>query len=166
MNKENFTLTEEVVNNLFFYNDGKLFWKKPVAKRIKTGDLVGCKNGNGYLRVAIKYKYYYVHRIIFLMHHGYLPKFIDHIDGNRNNNKLENLREATHSENAQNQKTPINNSSGYKNVFWHKTKKSWAVCISLNNKLHHFGNYQNLTDAIQVAKESRNLLHKSFARHL
>lgn len=166
MNKENFTLTKEIVNNLFDYQNGKLFWKYSAAKRTCIGDLAGCSNGNGYLRVVINYKHYYVHRIIFLMHHGYLPKFIDHIDGNRNNNKVENLREATHSENARNQKTPVNNSSGYKNVFWHKTKKSWVVCISLNNKLHHFGNYQNLTDAIQVAKESRNLLHKNFARHL
>jgi len=65
--------------------------------------------------------------LIFLYHHGYLPKFVDHIDGNKKNNRIENLREATKSQNAMNQKVSTRNTSGIKGVMWHKRDKKWFV---------------------------------------
>jgi hypothetical protein len=73
-------LTLELVNKLFSYDDktGDLIRKVSVRKGSEAGQVVGCDNGQGYLRTGIKGHTYFNHRIIFLMHKGYLPPFLDH----------------------------------------------------------------------------------------
>jgi hypothetical protein len=112
----------------FKYEDGYLI----SFKRLKTGKPVGFINTDtGYVQVGINKKLYQAHRLIFLYHKGYLPKTIDHIDQNKSNNKIENLREVTTSENCHNQTKRKTNKSGYKGVSYHKASKKWAaqVCI-------------------------------------
>lgn len=67
-----------------------------------SGKLLKGGERNGYMRVYINNTAYSVHRLVFEAFHGYCPKYIDHIDGDRANNKLENLREVTQSENMHN----------------------------------------------------------------
>ena len=95
-------ITQERLHELFEYReDGNLIRKIRTAKR--TG-VVGSYNNKGYYQVTIKWKRYLLHRLIFLYHHGYLTPgmMIDHIDGNPSNNRIENLREVTRSQNLQN----------------------------------------------------------------
>lgn len=105
-------------------------------------------------------------RIIFFLHHGYLTKgkCIDHEDNNSLNNKIENLRECTISQNGQNAKLRKNNTSGHKCVHWHKASGKWQVTIRANGKSYNFGLYVNLEDAIKVAIETRKKLHGKFGR--
>jgi len=134
----------------------------------------GSKNSdkNGYknwaLRFYYKEKMYNLRcsRVIFLLHHGYLTKgkCIDHIDNNSLNNKIENLRECTNSQNSHNSKLSKTNTSGYKGVNWDKRSKKWKVAIIANGKYHYFGLYVNLEDAIKVAIEARKKLHGDFGR--
>jgi hypothetical protein len=106
-------------------------------------------------------------RIIFLLHKGYLEKdnIIDHIDNNPLNNKIENLRECTISQNQQNSKLSKKNTSGHKGVTWDKATSKWRVQIKLNGKYHYFGLYVNLEDAIKASTEARKKLHGDFGRN-
>jgi len=99
------------------------------------------------------------------MHHNYFPEYIDHIDNNPLNNKIENLRECTLSQNSQNQKLKSNNTSRIKNVTWHKRVKKWQVQIMINGKNKYFGVYEDLHLAELVATEARIKYYAEFARH-
>lgn len=161
-------LTKEMVNEFFDYKDGVLYWKKKTsstANQIKIGEVAGSVSKNRYESVWLNKKSYLVHRLIFLFHHGFLPKAIDHIDGNSKNNKIENLREATLSQNCQNQKIRNTNTSGTKGVWFHKQSNKWQVALCINKKRKHLGSYKDLELAELVATEARNKYHGEFARH-
>lgn len=158
-------LTQETVNNLFDYKDGKLYWKVCPNRKVQKGSEAGTKRKDGYRVVRINGKGCLSHRLIWLMHHSNLPKFIDHIDGNTENNMIENLREATHSENMHNLKTPKHNTSGIKNVSFDKSRKKWFVSIRVNDVMKNLGRYDDLELAELVAVEARHKYHGEFARH-
>lgn len=161
-------LTKEYVAEFLEYKDGVLYWKKkPTAKAnsIKIGEVAGTVRPDGYSAIKLNYKLYLTHRLIFLLFHGYLPSTLDHIDGNPNNNKIENLREATNSQNSQNQKIRHNNTSGVKCVTLDKSRNKWQVQIHINKKKKNLGYYKDLELAELVATEARNKYHGGFARH-
>ena len=85
-------ITQDYVKQLFEYRDGALYWKISLNSRSIIGKKAGSLSSKGYFRVSINGKTRYIHRLIFLMHHGYVPKIIDHKDGNSLNNKIENGR--------------------------------------------------------------------------
>lgn len=149
----------------FEYKNGDLYRKKSNKSRAKSGELAGYLTNDGYRRVMHKGKRYLVHRLIFFIHHGYMPEFVDHKNGIKNDNRIKNLREANHAQNQQNVGISKRNKSGFKNVCWRKDINKWAVTISIDNKNRHFGFYEKLEDAAQVAKEVRSKHYKQFARH-
>ena len=149
--------------DLFEYRDGSLYWK--VDRRVvKKGDKAGSVRHDGYCRIKIDQKDYLIHRVIFCMHHGYLPDFVDHIDGNPSNNRIDNLRECSHAENMRNSKAPKTNKTGVKGVSWQSLAKKWQVRVQNNKKCFYFGLYDDKELAELVAVEARNNLHKQFAR--
>jgi len=158
-------ITKEILNFLFEYKDGDLYWKFSLSCKSPKGTIAGCIKHDRYRRIGINKKPYLAHRLIFMMHHGYLPEVVDHIDGNRLNNRIENLREATQSQNCQNQKIQKNNTSGYKNVTWNKRKRKWRVALKANKKHIEIGYFKDLELAGLVAQEARNKYHKQFASH-
>ena len=105
-----------------------------------------------------------MHRLIYLFHHGVLPKIIDHIDNDRTNNKIENLREATQQQNCLNRAAHKNNMSGCKNVHWDKSMKKWCVSMAVNRKRKTVGYFEDIEFAVLVAEEARLKFHGSFAR--
>lgn len=89
----------EKFSELLRYEDGHLFWKKCKPGR-QIGKPAGHCDRTGYRRIMLDYKMYLAHRIIWLLHYSEWPvNYIDHIDGNPRNNKIENLRDVSHSEN-------------------------------------------------------------------
>lgn len=159
-------ITQELVRHLFNYEGGILTWKNPTSPRFKPGDVAGTVNCDGYSHVMINRKIYKSHRLIYLYHYGNLPDYLDHIDGNRSNNKVENLRECTTSQNNCNAGLSNKNTSGAKGVSWHKHNKKWQVQIKLNKKLKHIGYFDDFELAELVAIEARNKYYKEFARHV
>ena len=158
-------LTQEQANSLFHYSDGQLIRTSVISKKNKVGDVAGLLGKRGYLYITFYGKKHYVHRVIWLMHYGNLPKILDHIDGNRLNNRIENLRECTDSQNLCNSKIKSNNTSGVKGVYWHKLKQKWTARISFNKKEYQMGYFNEKEDAINAVLEARPKIHKEFARH-
>lgn len=152
------------IKELFHYQDGKLFSKINSHKRLIDQEL-GSVNKNGYLQLRINGKLFYLHRMIYLYHHGHLPKFIDHIDGNKCNNKIENLRAADRSQNEYNKKISKRNKSGVKGVYWCKTKNKWVSQITFNKNKKYIGCFDNLEEASNAILIYRTLYHKEFANH-
>lgn len=155
--------TQDYLNSLFKYTNGGLFWKIDRAK-IKSGDAAGNITSKGYKRVMIDYKEYFLHRIVYFMHHGYDPEIIDHINGNPLDNSIENLRAATAQTNQYNRKLSLNNKSGCKNVSWNKTKQTWQVHLRHDKKVKSWY-VKDFELAEFIAQEARSLYHGSFANH-
>jgi hypothetical protein len=163
MANQNSTLTQEYLHSLFYYKDGNLYSKINRYKTtIRKNDLIKCYLTSGYLRTCINYKSYRIHRLIFMMHHGYLPKQIDHINGIKDDNRIENLRAATQSQNLFNRTLTKSNTSGIKNVTFEQNK--YRVRLRINNKVINFGSYDDLELAELVAIEARDKYHGEFAR--
>lgn len=159
-----FNLTKELLHEFFEYRNGELYWKITYASR-KIGTKCGSIDINGYPYTMFKGKNRKNHRLIFLMFYGYIPELIDHIDGNKSNNKIENLRKSTKQENGFNSKLSKSNKSGVKGVSWSKDKKKWVVQLSVDGINKCFGRYNDIDYAIFVANAMRNKYHKDFARH-
>jgi len=159
-------LDQQQVQELFEYRDGALYWKKinPLAHCIKVGNKVGSRHHSGYIYTRVNGLNIAEHRLIFLMHNGYLPEEVDHIDGDRTNNKIKNLRAATALTNAQNAGIRKDNTSGVKGVNWNKTNNCWQVRVQANNKRILIGNFKDLELAELVSIEARNKYHGQFAR--
>ena len=153
-------VSHERVLELFDYEDGKLFRRidNQLAKIYIT-------KGHRYARMSIDGKYYKVHRIIFLYHKGYLPDIIDHINGDRYDNQIENLREVNTYQNRQNSRIYSTSTSGVKNVYWCKSSKKWRVSMHINGEKHIFGHYADIEEAKQVATSMRDKYFKDFANH-
>jgi hypothetical protein len=160
-------ITQERIHELFDYReDGNLTWKVSRSST-KKGTVAGSIRDSGYYRIMIDRKGYQLHRMIFLYHHGYLTDglCIDHIDGNKTNNRIENLREVTQSQNRHNSKIPVTNTSGIKGISFHKKRKKWHACIMLESKSIFLGEYNALEEAEAVVKEAREKYHGEYARH-
>jgi len=157
-------ITQSALKDLFDYKDGDLYWKVSPSKQIKIGAKAGNTKSNGYLRVGINYKQYSLHRLIFMMHHGYLPKEVDHIDNNPANNCIENLREANRFQNTQNAIKRKDCSSRVKGVCWKKSHKKWVVQLQVNGKRKSFGYYNDIEYAKFVADAMRYKYHKEFSK--
>lgn len=158
-------ITKEFLLERFSYKDGFLFYKSRPANRIKIGSMAGYKNKDGYLVIEIDNKCYPIHRLIFMMFYGYFPSEIDHIDNNKLNNKIKNLRQATRSENCLNRLKRSDNTSGVKGVYWHKNLKKWQVSLSVNKNPKYFGLFNDFELAELVSIEARNKYHGEFANY-
>lgn len=126
--------------------------------------------------VASGYRYWYLrvvgieyrlgeHQLNFFKKTGRVAKRIDHIDGITLNNKPDNLRECTVSQNNHNAKLNSRNTSGHKGVSFNKRLGKWAVNVCLNGKIHSGGVHLNLNDAVSASIKLRNNLHGEFARN-
>ena len=158
-------LSKDKFIELFEYRNGGLYWKVSVGTKIQPGRKAGSLDGKGYKRVKINQKDYRVHRIIFMMNNGYMPKYVDHIDGNVLNNKIDNLRETTLSQNQFNKKLSCNNTSGVKGVYWSKQISRWVARCKVNGKNTQIGCFKEIEDAKKEIEKYREILHGSFARH-
>ena len=165
MSENHFTLTKEYLHQIFEYKNGHLYYKKQTGQRAKIGAKVGYLAKTGYFSTSIQKKPYLIHRLIFLMFYGYLPIQIDHINSNRADNTIDNLREASNTKNQWNVKIRKDNKSGHKNVCWVEKDKRYRVEIAVNKNRKYLGYFADLELADLVAHEARDLYHGKFARH-
>jgi len=160
-------ISKDLLHELFEYKDGEIYWKKrpsPRAVQAKIGYKAGTICNNLYKQVSINKEYYYIHRIIFAMFYGYFPNSIDHIDGNPSNNKIENLREVTQTQNNYNAAIRSDNTSGYRNVYWDKRSNKWMVMVKVERKNKHIGYFKDIELANDAAILARKKYYGEFAR--
>lgn len=156
-------ITQALCIQLFEYRDGCLYWKRGNTRR-KAGDKAGCLDKKGYVQVKIFRKPYKAHRIIFLMSHGWLPRFIDHIDGNPANNRVENLRACTQQQNVFNSSMRSTNTSGYIGVSWDKSANKWRASVRVGNKTTVVGRFDTAEIASEERTRAAKMLHGEFFR--
>lgn len=157
------------LRDLFKYNPdtGELFWNKTVNSRAKKGKAIDNISPNGYIQFQYKGKKYYAHRVIYYMCYGEFPEeFIDHIDGNRANNKRDNLRQVSKLDNHKNMKKPITNTSGIIGVCWREDRKRWVAQIKVEQKAINLGHFAEFSDAVNARKNAEVLygFHENHGR--
>lgn len=129
--------------------------------RSKYRRSVGTINSEGYLRIGINGSTFLAHRIAWFYIYGVQPDEIDHINGDRTDNRIANLRAVTREENMKNQRIYKNNKSGHIGVYWDKNAAKWRACIRLNKKLHNLGYF----DDVEIAGECRELASRMCGFH-
>ena len=160
----------ELLRQLLRYepDTGKLYWKERTPNMFKRErDCKGwnlkfsgkeaftAKTANGYHHGAINCTNYYAHRIIFSMAYGSLSHGeIDHVNGDKSDNRLGNLREVSHAENMKNAKIQKNNVSGFSGVHYEMSSRKWRATISVDGKVKGVGRFSNKDDAIAARKEA------------
>lgn len=142
-------LTTEIINALLCYNPstGLFTWKVDRTGGTKAGAVAGYIQKDGYRRIKIHGRAYAAHRIAYLLIHGEVVEVIDHIDRNRDNNSIANLRACTQEQNQFNRAKSIANTSGEKGVTWHKKSSKWQAAASIGGKKVHLGLFNSLSEA-------------------
>lgn len=143
-------LTQALIAEFYFYDveTGNLIHRKNSNVR-KAGLVAGSPNPFGYQKIGLKGKVYSAHRMVWILFHGEIPEgmCIDHINGNKSDNRISNLRLVTQKQNMENTRKPVTNISGYKGVSWWKSTSKWKAQISHGGKKYHIGLYETKEEA-------------------
>lgn len=164
-------LNQRYLNKRFLYVDGKLYWRKKSEPENKcgwnerfSGKEAGGINDDGYWKIKLDGKWLRRHRIVWVMHKGDSgDKQIDHINGNRLDDRIQNLRKATAQQNAFNRKNQSNNPTGVKGVTF--KKGLFQASVVIGRKPRVAGVFQTIEEAESAAKKLREQLHGDFANH-
>jgi len=154
-------ITQDELKVLLDYEEDKgIFrWKVSNNNRVKVGDIAGSLESKGYIVIGIKGRKYRAHRLAWLYVNGkILLEQIDHINHDKADNRISNLREVNVQDNIRNGAMGKNNTSGYKGVSWKKDISKWRVQIHIDGNKKLIGYFNCLMKAAraydEVAKEA------------
>ncbi len=172
MKKE--SVTPEMLRDLLEFTaaTGALTWRRRTKKWIPDDRI---RNGwntrhcgrlaftsvypNGYLKGSISGVTLLAHRVAWAVHYGEWPRFqIDHINGDRTDNRLMNLRDVPRAVNMKNCKAPSNNTSGAVGVCWDKSRNKWLAFINVDRRLKNLGRFAKKSEAVAIRKEAEKAL--------
>lgn len=160
-------MNKDRLNRLFKYypESGELIRATDKNYNAKKGDIVGTIANNGYKVVNVDGKLQLVHRVIMTMIHGDITgRSVDHINGNRLDNRIVNLRVVSQLENNRNSSLPKHNSSGFVGVTWCKQQNQWQAYITLDGKLKKLGRFDCKIDAV-AARMNANAKYGFHSNH-
>lgn len=142
-------MTYEVAHALLRYENGRLFWRTQ-TKNMKPDASADSAFGEGYLSVSHGRKRMSSHRVVWLLLKGKWPhQSIDHINGIRSDNRIENLRLCTRSQNMQNL-TKVSSATGFKGVTFHKQTGKFQASIKIEGKFKYLGLFVFAKDAAKA----------------
>lgn len=152
-------LTQAYLKEHFYYCEktGNLIRIKYVPPHGKIGDIAGNISVVGYRQIKVCQKVYYAHRLVWLYNYGVWPAHtIDHINGDKLDNRLSNIRDVTLDINCQGFKQQrTDNTSGYTGVVYIKTNGKFRATLGKNNKNIFLGEYTNPVDAHNAYLEAK-----------
>jgi len=166
------TVTPEILRQLIRFDEatGEYFWKERDASLFKNERRISCFRSrfvgkklftkptrHGYGAAIVLGYSFLAHQIVWAFHHGEWPKMIDHINGDRFDNRLENLRECTPSENQKNKAMLARNTSGRIGVTWNRQRRKWYSSIRVENKYIFLGSFHSLDDASDARARAEKL---------
>mgnify|MGYP000058039159 CR=1 FL=1 len=159
-------LTSEYVAKRLNYNSetGVFTWKTPTAARLKPGDIAGTIHKTGYVKIILDGISYWAHRLAWLYYYKEWPKGeayqIDHINGNKADNRICNLRLVTNKKNTRNHGLYKHNISGTSGVCFNMQQGKWQAYIRTNEKCEkkykqkHLGYFLNYEEAVAARKQA------------
>ena len=163
MTSKNTALNQAKLKELLHYdpNSGVFTWLEKRGN-VNIGDIAGSISGRGYWYIQINYETHQAHRLAWLYHNGAWPSDqIDHINRNRTDNRIENLRCVSCKENNRNKSKNKRNSSGINGVHWWAYRGRWRATIKHNGKAKYIGCFVDINDAA----EARRLAEIKYGYH-
>lgn len=147
-------ISKHDVERVFVYcNSGRLV-RRSTGRR-------GYKRPDGYVYTRLLGNSYPEHRLVFLLHNGFMPDQVDHKNGIRCDNRIENLREATHAENCMNRKSMGRSSKG---CYWQQKRKKWIAQIGFQGRRITIGYFDTEKEASMAYAKKSDELHGEFGR--
>lgn len=150
-----------------FCRFGNIFWGSDIRRKDLVGKVAGTistSDGYRYVKCGKSRNRVAVHRVVFLMHHGYIPEVIDHINGVRDDNRAENLRDAMgQSNNCANQKKQDGRTSRYKGVCWDSSRGKWSAYAKQNGRSFSLGRFASEDQAAMAYNKKAKELFGEFA---
>jgi hypothetical protein len=156
-------LTQDYLNTLFEYRDGALYRRISRGPQ-HAGTRAGTKTKKGYIRVRVDSVFYMEHRLVFFMFHGRWPEMTDHINGVRDDNRIENLRECTPAQNAHNAKGKGQRDLP-KGIHFHKKRRKYVAYVDYKGTRKSVGEFNDLETATAALMAARIELHGEFTKH-
>lgn len=154
--------SQEELSALFDYDasTGRLIFKpragNPSFNSGYAGKAAGYRSKRGYWQITIAKKHYWCHRVIWKLVHGYDPREIDHINGDKSDNRISNLRDVGRSQNNRNK--PNSPPSGCTGVFFASKEQRWTAQISIKGKALHLGSFITKAEAVAARKGAEKAL--------
>lgn len=144
---------------------GILSWKERVNPAVFKGKEAGTSHSKGYKFFRYKKKFYFAHRVCWLLALKEWPEGeIDHINGDKKDNRISNLRVVTRAENMRNTPSMRDTTSKYKGVFWHKVNKKWRSVITIDKVKTHLGMFDTEEEAAMVYNQRAQKEWGKYAR--
>lgn len=142
-------------------DSGIFTWRGRTSNRVKIGSIAGSRHGAGYVQINVDGSNFLAHRLAWLHAHGTWPKgTVDHINGDRTDNRLLNLRDVSQGVNNGNvRKLPRHNTSGLLGASWCAADERWAAHISVDGKSRFLGNFDTADDAHAAYLTAKRRLH-------
>lgn len=159
----NRNISQQYVRDILNYDSatGIFTWKKPKSKRVRVGEVAGCYDRDKYIIIRIDRIGYPAHQLAMLYVYGSLGEYcVDHINGVKYDNRIDNLRYASFSENQYNTKLRKTNKTGVKGVYAHKNK--FRAQIKYSGTRKHLGTFNTIELAYKAYCEASKLYHKEF----
>lgn len=155
-------MDQDFLKTLLSYEEatGAFRWK---AHRMSSliGMIAGHKHKRGYVIISIQDKKYYAHRLAWFYVHGFWAREIDHINRDRSDNRIVNLRDVDHATNMANQSMRSDNKSGFRGIFVIKKTGKWAAHTTVRGKRRYIGYFDTPEKAGQAYLDFHATLHRA-----
>jgi len=157
-------VSREYISTLLRYDPetGDLYWRVTKSAKAVAGQKAGSVNQHGHVNLQIDKKMYAAHQIVFLLHHGYIPKEIDHINRVKTDNRIENLRPCTSTQNKGNVGLLRTNKTGIRGVSINGKTGKYHAQIKINGKQTYLGRFDTAEEAALMYQGAAKLYFGEF----